>query len=185
MNNVEYLYYKYLTKYKEQIKQNKALLSLKILHLLYQVLFLVSIIVLLYVKYDSKIHYCILIFWLIVLFHWILLKGECIIDFIEKKILNTNYKIGEIIVFLVDFNYNLITKKIKKYDSKDFSSYYNIKFLKLFIITLALYKININNVYKIIIFILSFFCLLLLYIYQVRQTKYINSLKRNHKILNF
>ena len=111
-----------------------------------------------------------------------LLKGECIIDLIEKKILHKKYKIGEIIVFLVDFNYNLITKKIKKYYSNDISSYYNIKFLKLFVITLALYKININNVYKLIIFILSFFCLLLLYICQVRQTKYINSLNRNHKI---
>jgi hypothetical protein len=110
-----------------------------------------------------------------------LLKGECIVDLIEKKILNKKYKIGEIIVFLVDFNYNLITKKITKY----LSSYYNIKLLKLVVITLALYKININNVYKIMIFSLSLLCLCVLYICQKRQSTYINSLNRNHKIFNF
>ena len=36
-------------------------------------------------KYDSKIHYIILVLWLIVIFHWILFKGECIIDLFEKK----------------------------------------------------------------------------------------------------
>ena len=184
MNNVEYLYYKYLTKYKDE-QHNKTLVALKILHLLYQVFFFVSIIVLLVVKYDSKIHYVILASYLIVIFHWMLLKGECIIDLVEKKILNKNYKIGELIMFLIDFNYNLITKRIKKYDSNDLTSYYNIKFLKLFVIILALYKININYVYKIIIFIFSFCCLLLLYMWQLRQANYINSLNRNHKIFNF
>ena len=185
MNNVEYLYYKYLNKYKDKIQHNNTLLVLKLLHLLYQVFFFVSIMVLLFVKYDAKIHYVILASWLIVIFHWVLLKGECIIDLFEKKILNKNYKIGELIVFLIDFNYNLITKKIKKYDSKDLTSYYNIKWLKLFVIILALYKININYVYKIIIVVISAVLLLLLYIWQLRQAKYINSLNINHKIFNF
>ena len=78
MNNVEYLYYTYLNKYKEKIQTNNTLVALKIIHLIYQVLFFISIILLLYLKYDSKMLYIILIIWLIVIFHWILLKGECI-----------------------------------------------------------------------------------------------------------
>jgi hypothetical protein len=170
-----------MNKYKDEFEYSNKLFALKLIHLGYQLLFFSSIIVLLVVKYNSKIHYYILIFWLIIIFHWMILKGECIVDLIEKKILNKNYKIGEIIVFLVDFNYNLITKKITKY----LSSYYNIKFLKLVLITLALFKININNIYKIMIFSLSLLCLWALYICQKRQSTYINSLNRNHKIFNF
>tara|TARA_B110000967_G_C18791555_1_gene513610 strand:- start:540 stop:1103 length:564 start_codon:yes stop_codon:yes gene_type:complete len=184
MDNVEYLYYKYLNKYKEQIKTNNTLIVLKLIHLVYQLLFFVSIILLLFVKYDSKIHYYILGVWVIIIIHWVLLKGECIIDLIEKKILNKKYKTGDIIVFLIDFNYNLITKKNKKYsnDINDISSFRYIKLLKLVVITLALYKININIIYKLIIITISLLCLFVLYRWQVNQAKYINNLNRNNKI---
>lgn len=181
MNNVEYLYYTYLNKYKEKIQTNNTLVALKIIHLIYQVLFFISIILLLYLKYDSKMLYIILIIWLIVIFHWILLKGECIIDLIEKKILNKTYKIGDIIVFLIDFNYNIFTKKINKYNTI-FSNYYYIKILKLILIIIALFKININGIYKLIIFFISLICLLQLIFNQYKQEKYINSLNKNHSI---
>ena len=69
MDNVKYLYYKYLNKYKEQIKTNNTLIVLKLIHLVYQLLFFVSIILLLFVKYDSKIHYYILGVWVIIIIH--------------------------------------------------------------------------------------------------------------------
>lgn len=28
-------------------------------------------------------------------FHWIIFKGECIINYIEQKLINTNYKLGD------------------------------------------------------------------------------------------
>jgi hypothetical protein len=182
MNNVEYLYYKYLNKYKSEIRHDKRLLVLKLIHIIYEVLFFVSLIFLLFGKRNSNIHYYILGVWVIIIFHWIILKGECIIDLIEKKILNKNYKTGDVIVFLMDFNYNLITKKIKKYNSDDISSYYIIKLLKLLLVGIALYKIDINIIYKILIFVICLFCLGVLFIWQIRQAKYINSLDKNNKI---
>jgi hypothetical protein len=61
---------------------------------------------------------------LIIRFHWFFFKGECILTYIEKKILNPDYKLGSNI-FNAQVNEitnnNYIYKKIKPYSFENFN----------------------------------------------------------------
>ena len=45
--------------------------------------------------FDKKYDIYFVIYILILVTHWTLLKNECILSYIEKKLINKNYKLGE------------------------------------------------------------------------------------------
>ena len=167
----ETYYYQYMYKFKELIKTNNRLKLLKTFHSLIIVLNLLFILLGLIIKFNSIIHYYILAYWLFILIHWIILKGECILDLFVKQIINKNYKMGSLNIFIVDLNYNKLTKTINKYNNERyFIDYMYIKLPMIIAIILSLYKINIPFNYKITISIIS--TLLLLYISLIQYIRY-------------
>ena len=68
---------------------NKLLLFIQIIHILNE-LFLSTYIFIFNKKYD--VYFMIYIF--IIFLHWIFLQNECILSYIEKKIINKNYTLG-------------------------------------------------------------------------------------------
>ena len=94
-------------------------------------------------KYDLQ--YSILI--LLMTFHWFLCCGECIISYIEKKLLNDKYQMGD------NANYkpyhNIVTKKIRNI----------FRIFNIIIFLLIIYRNYKNDNFYLILFflILSFF----------------------------
>ena len=53
---------------------------------------------------DNKYDYIYFIFIYFIIFHWLLFKGECLLEYLYKKILDNNYELGSNLE-LGDFNY--------------------------------------------------------------------------------
>lgn len=115
---------------------------LKILHVINEI-FLSSYIFIFNKKYD--IYY--VIYLEIIILHWICLKNECILSYIEKKLINNNYILGS-----KPYNhpYHTIIPK---------NLIYLFEFLKLFNIIIIFYR-NIKNNYIFISVIIMFLFLI-------------------------
>jgi hypothetical protein len=92
-------------------------------------------------KYD--IYFC--IYHLIIIIHWLLLKNECILSYLEKKTRDKNYKLGDN-PFEHPF-YNLLPKY----------SLNILVFFKLLNILVIFYR-NLDNKY-----IISLICIIVIY----------------------
>jgi len=53
---------------------------------------------------DNKYDYIYFIFVYFIILHWLLFKGECLLEYLYKKILDNNYELGSNLE-LGDFNY--------------------------------------------------------------------------------
>jgi len=93
---------------------------------------------------DNKYDYIYFIFVYFIILHWLLFKGECLLEYLYKKILDNNYELGSNLE-LGDFNYlfgkyNILIRNISRI----------LILLNMYII----YKRNDNYGCLIIIFIL-------------------------------
>ena len=67
---------------------------------------------------DNKYDYIYFIFLYFIILHWLLFKGECLLEYLYKKILDNNYEIGSNLE-LGDFNYlfgeyNILIRNISR-----------------------------------------------------------------------
>ena len=67
---------------------------------------------------DNKYDYIYFIFLYFIILHWLLFKGECLLEYLYKKILDNNYEIGTNLE-LGDFNYlfgeyNILIRNISR-----------------------------------------------------------------------
>jgi hypothetical protein len=115
---------------------------------------------------NTKYDYIYLTFIYIILLHWILLNGECIISYFFKKIKNNNYSLGD--NFRNDDFYYLFGK-----NKNNILMIYNI--MLLLNIYIVCNRNNINN-YFIYIFIM-------LYIYYVIYFSYLTGNHINKKFI--
>lgn len=115
---------------------NKILLFIQIIHILNE-LFLSTYVFIFNKKYD--IYFMIYIF--INILHWMFLKNECILSYIEKKIIDKNYILGT-----QPFNhpYRELLPQYVLYLFKIF------KFINIFIVFIR----NLDNMFIVITFIL-------------------------------
>jgi hypothetical protein len=105
------------------------------------------------IKYD----YIYLIFLYFIILHWLLLKGECILSYLYKKICNPNYKLGS------DFKYDEFYYLFGEYKNY-------ILIIKNILITLNVYILyKRNNNYRCIIILIS-----ILYIFAKYKYPHIN-----------
>jgi hypothetical protein len=118
---------------------------IKIIHIIHEI-FLSTYIFIFNKKYD--IYFVIYIF--ILSSHWIILKNECILSYIEKKLMDKNYKLG-VEPYNHPYYKELPTEIIK---------IFNI--LKLINILYVAYR-NIYNKYILILIFISF--ILIIYSY--------------------
>lgn len=95
---------------------------------------------------DNKYDYIYFMIIYLIIFHWLFFKGECLLEYLYKKILNNNYELGSNLE-LGDFNYlfgeyNILIRNISRI----------FILLNMYII----YKRNNNYGCMIIIFIILF-----------------------------
>jgi len=67
---------------------------------------------------DNKYDYIYFIFVYFIILHWLLFKGECLLEYLYKKILDNNYELGSNLK-LGDFNYlfgeyNILIRNISR-----------------------------------------------------------------------
>ena len=93
-DNIKFLYNKYLVKGEELFNKKKYMYLLVYLHFLSNIFFIIFPIILLLFKNNflNKLYF-ILSFILII--QWILLEGECYLSYVQKKMVNINYKYGD------------------------------------------------------------------------------------------
>jgi len=111
---------------------NKLLLNIiMFIHLLVEIFFSFYLIIFYNTKkYD--ITYSILLF--IIFLHWKLFKGECLLSYFEKKLLNNNYKMGD----------DIYDHPFKKMQNIYISILFNVlKFITLLIVFFR----NLKNIY--------------------------------------
>ena len=72
---------------------------------------------------------CFLAYMYMIAFHWVLLKGECFITYVEKKILNFEYQLGDCTSFSPHLQ--LVAGKNKRIESS----------LRLFIVTMLIVSV--------------------------------------------
>jgi hypothetical protein len=102
-------------------------------------------------KYD--IYIVIVVF--LQCFHWLLLKNECSLSYLEKKILNNNYKLGDEITFIPHEDIYYLNKQTVIF----------MHLLQICVFIYILYR-NINNL---LIVLLSFINIsIMIYIFKIR-----------------
>ena len=133
-SQIEKEYYYYMTLFHKEIKNNNYLL--KFLHIIHCNLYLI----LFFLVFRKKFNLC-SIFFIILFLQWIVLKDECGINYLVKKILDKNYKLGQNYLML-EFHYDPL--RIKKFNEiiNDYSYnhliYNRLKFIFFFIFILLL-----------------------------------------------
>jgi hypothetical protein len=131
-----------------------------------------------YLLNDRRYDIYFVLFLLIIRSHWNLLKGECIFTYLEKKILNPNYKLGSDI-FCVPTNYlngtNYIDKKIKPYSLENFN---DIKH-NLFIFFILLRNIKSKNFN--LLLVLSLITIIIQMCWNRVMHKYYSKLRKKYK----
>lgn len=134
---------------------NNILLSkcLVIIHIFIHILpVIITIIYINETKYDIYI----LLFILLIKIHWFFLKGECLISYIEKKIVLDNYKLGDDL-YCIPINYllnlNYIYKKEKIFDNPIIKSIYN-NILIFYILYKNINSTNFNEMFIIVLLII-------------------------------
>lgn len=156
---------------------NNILLSkcLVIIHVLIH--WIPKIIRLLYIN-NTKYDIYLLLFMLLIKIHWFFLKDECILSYIEKKLVLDNYKLGDDIYCIpIDyfFNINYIYKKESIFDNPIINTIFNSIF-SLYI----LYK-NINSTNFILIFIIVLLLIIVTWYWNNKRYKYETYLRQKYK----
>ena len=189
-NNLNYLVNKYLTKCKSFFEKYN-LFYICYLHTTILFLFHIYILYVLLFNYTGKFNtICFVIIYILVL-HWIIYNGECFIGYYIKKMINPNYKAGDLPGSL-DLDFKIPSSKWVS-DINDSNIITNIKnkyhlyYVSIFGFLVILSKIKMKPNNK----ILALFIFLILIISVMKKTdKNIRILKknlkdRNNRIFNF
>lgn len=161
---------------------NNILLS-KCLVIIHAFIHILPLIVKIIYFNETKYDIYILLFILLIKIHWFFLKGECILSYIEKKLVLDNYKLGDDI-YCVPMNYffnsNFIYKKNNIFDNLIINNIFNINNILIFYI---LYKnINSTNFNKMLIIVLLL--IIISWYWNNKRYKYETYLRQKYKNIN-
>jgi hypothetical protein len=161
---------------------NNILLSkcLVIIHVFIHILPL--IIAIIYIN-ETKYDIYILLFILLIKIHWFFFKDECILSYIEKKIILDNYNLGDDIYCIpmnYFFNSNFIYKKESILDNPFIASIINSISLFTFYI---LYR-NINSKNFNLILVIVLLIIIISWYWINRRYKYDTYLRQKYKNIN-
>ena len=117
-------------------------------------------------NYQGVLNYFYLFFVILIFLHWLILKNECIISLFVKKLINNDYKIGNLGISTPDLQYNVF---LNKWDT--FKTYNRNNFLKtkiMFLVNMILYisvtlKIN-TSVKNKVLYLFVFMIIFVMYI---------------------
>jgi hypothetical protein len=143
------------------------------------IIFILPIIVKIIYINDTKYDIYILLFMLLVKIHWFFLKGECILSYIEKKLVLDNYKLGDDL-YCVPINYlfniNYIYKKEKLLDNPLVKTIITNNILFFYI----LYK-NINSTNFNLLLVITILYSIISWYWDNKHYKYVTNLREKYK----
>ena len=185
--NFKLLFNDYINKGHLLFDKNKKLYMVSIIHFLIWCFFLLMPFIIIIFNLKTKLNYFYLAMNLILVYQWILFKGDCCISYAIKKKINHNYKKGDYFYLSVEGYYDIFKKKWFRFNNT-FQSHYN-KLSKLillniitFVIVLFNTKLSLNQKCSILsIFIILKIIYLKIIIKNIRRIQKIMIDQKTHK----
>ena len=164
--NFKSLFNNYITKGQNIFNKNKKLYLVSYFHFFVWCFFLLTPIIIILFNLRNKLNYFYLAMNIILVFQWILFKGDCCLSYLIKNEINPDYRKGEFFYMSIEGYFDIFKGQWGEFKGT-FDQHFNklIKFILLnilaFIIVLLQTDINLN--YKNII-LFTFLLLKLIYI---------------------
>ena len=162
-DNVKFLYNKYLVKGERLFNEKKYMYLLAYLHFFSNIFFIIFPIILLFFN-NNFLNKLYLILSFILIIQWFLLEGECYLSYVQKKMVNINYKYGDNYLN-IDGYYSLFLNKWFKYNKTHEESLYfmeKIMTILTLLFSITLLRTNLQLLDKIFLFVvlvlLNFMC---------------------------
>ena len=173
--NFKSLFNNYISKGQKIFNKNKKLYLVSHIHFLVWCFFLLTPIIIICFNLRNELNYFYLAMNIILVFQWILFKGDCCISYVIKKQINKNYVMGDLFYMSIEGYYDIFKDKWNAFNNT-FNNHYN-KLSKIILLNLLAFMIVLSesNLY------IKQKCMILL-IFLLLKIIYINLAIRN--ILN-